>query len=207
MPFLLLIRHAENDYTRKGRLAGRLPRIHLNRQGREQAEMLAKLLERVPLKAVYSSPLERALETAEPLAKMHHLEVVREEGLIELDYGEWQGKSLRGLRRLKSWRTVQSSPSLTQFPQGERISEAQHRVVQALYRIAEKHADEDWIACISHADPIKLAVAYFLGIPLDLYQRISISLASITALYLGRESVRLVAVNYASGLFEGLEKK
>lgn len=80
MPLLLLVRHAENEYTRKGRLAGRLPAVHLNQTGKEQANALAKTLEKAPLKAIYSSPLERAVETAEPIATAHQLEVILHEG-------------------------------------------------------------------------------------------------------------------------------
>lgn len=207
MPLLLLVRHAENDFTRKGRLAGRLPAVHLNQKGQEQAKALAKALEKAPLKAIYSSPLERALETAEPIAKAHQLEIVIHEGLIELDYGDWQGKSLKGLRRLKSWKTVQYSPSLMCFPQGEKIVAAQYRMVQTLHEIAAQYGENDLVACVSHADPIKLAIAHFLGMPLDTYQRLSIGLASISLLYLDSQSARLLTVNCSPNLFEGFEKK
>ncbi|MFN3308333.1 MAG: histidine phosphatase family protein [Anaerolineales bacterium] len=207
MPLLLLVRHAENDYTRKGRLAGRLPAVHLNQKGREQANALAMTLDKAPLKAIYSSPLERAVETAEPIAKAHQLEVIHHEGLMELDYGDWQGKSLKGLRRLRSWQTVQYLPSLMCFPQGERIVAAQYRIVRALHEIAAQHSEGDWVLCVSHADPIKLAIAHFLGMPLDTYQRLSIGLASISILYLNHQSARLLTINCSPNLFEGLEKK
>lgn len=206
MPLILLVRHAENDYTRKGRLAGRLSAVHLNPRGREQAQALAQCLKNVPLKAIYSSPLERARETAEPLAQTHQLEVRIHSGLIEVDYGEWQGKSLKGLRRLKSWRIVQHTPSLMQFPQGEMILEAQYRITQALHEIANQHGEGDWVVCVSHADPIKLAIAHFLGMPLDAYQRLSVGLASINAIHLDHQGVRLVALNYSPTLLDVPEK-
>ncbi len=207
MPLILLLRHAENEYTRKGRLAGRLPDVHLNQRGKEQADLLAQILKDVPLKAIYSSPLTRAIETAQPLAKAHQLEIIVHEGLIELDYGEWQGKSLKGLRRLKVWKTVQYVPSLMHFPQGETIVEAQFRITQAIRQIASQHEQGDWIACVSHADPIKLTIAHYLGMPLDTYQRINISLASITLLSLDHQAARLLAINYSPAMFDGLGKK
>lgn len=206
MPMILLVRHAENDYTRKGHLAGRLPAVHLNQRGREQAQALAQVLKKAPLKAIYSSPLERALETAQPLAQTHQLEVRIHPGLVELDYGEWQGKSLKGLRRLKSWKIVQSMPSLMQFPKGEMILEAQYRITQTLHEIANQYADGDWVVCVTHADPIKLAIAHFLGMPLDTYQRLNVGLASINALFLDHQSVRLVALNYSPTLWDVPEK-
>lgn len=207
MPIILLVRHAENDFTRKGKLAGRLPSVHLNQRGHEQANALSKLLAELPLKAVYSSPLERALETAEPIARAHRLEIIVHEGLIELDYGEWQGKSLKALRRLKSWQTVQFTPSLMQFPQGERIIAAQFRIVHTIHEIADKHSEGEWIVCVSHADPIKLAVSHFLGMPLDTYQRLNISLASMTLLSLDHQNGRLLALNYSPTFFDGMLKK
>ncbi len=207
MPLILLIRHAENDYTRKGRLAGRLPGVHLNNNGKQQASSLVEIFTDIPIKAIYSSPLERAIETAKPLAQSHQLDIVIHEGLIELDYGEWQAKSLKGLRRLKDWKTVQYTPSLMRFPQGEAILEAQCRMVQTVRQIASQYANEDWVVCVSHADPIKLAIAYFLGIPLDAYQRISIGLASISALYLDQQAARLLTLNYSAKLFEAWVKK
>src|SRR5512147_148408 len=107
MPLLLLIRHGENDYVKTGRAAGRKPGVHLNERGREQAEALGKALANIPLKAIYSSPLERALETAEPIASAHKLEIQTEAGLLESDIGKWQGKSWKVLRLTKVWKIVQ----------------------------------------------------------------------------------------------------
>jgi len=207
MPLIFLVRHAENDYTRNNRLAGRLPAVHLNQRGREQAHLLAKYLEKAPLKAIYSSPLERAVETAEPLAQIHQLEVKLHSGLIELDYGDWQGESLKGLHRLRLWRTVQNTPSLMRFPQGETILEAQFRITQTIHEIASQFGENDWVVCVSHADPIKLAMAHFLGMPLDMYQRLNVGLASMSVLHLTQQSVRVLAVNFLPNLFEGLAKK
>jgi len=196
MPMILLVRHGENDYVKKGRLAGRLPGVHLNEKGREQAQAVAEKLTGAAIKAIYSSPMERAMETAEPIAKALGLEVVVRKGLIEVDVGDWQDKKLKGLKRLKIWRKVQHMPSVMRFPGGETFAQAQHRITQELQTLVDQHEPKDIIVCVSHSDPIKLAVSYFIGQPLDLFQRLSIMPASITALYFGEEGSFLVTLNY-----------
>lgn len=196
MPAILLIRHAENDYVKKGRLAGRSPGVHLNQKGREQAQALAEKLRGAPIKALYSSPLERTMETAEPIARALDLQVIPCEDFLEVDFGDWQGKSLKGLRRLKLWKTVQHSPATTRFPGGESFAEAQFRACRALERIAGQYEEKDLIACVSHGDLIKLTVAYYLGLPLDLFQRLFIAPASFTVLALSPAGSFLVTLNY-----------
>ncbi len=197
MPLLLLIRHAENEYVRTGRLAGRLPEVHLNARGREQAQALAAALRPLPLAAVYSSPLERALETAQPIAAAHGLEVVVREGLLEVDVGTWQNRTLKQLRRRRLWRLVQGLPSRARFPEGESFAQAQARMVAELEALAAQHRPKAVIACVSHADLIKLAAAYYLGMPLDLFQRLTVAPASITALALPPEAPpRLLTLNH-----------
>jgi probable phosphomutase (TIGR03848 family) len=196
MPMILLVRHGENDYVKKGRLAGRLPGVHLNEKGRQQAQAVAEKLAGAAIKAIYSSPMERAMETAEPIAKALGLDVVVRQGLIEVDVGDWQDRKLKGLKRLKIWRKVQYMPSVMRFPGGETFAEAQHRITQELQTLADQHEPKDIILCVSHSDPIKLAVSYFIGQPLDLFQRLSIMPASITALYFGEEGSFLLTLNY-----------
>jgi probable phosphoglycerate mutase len=200
MPTILLIRHGENEYVKKGRLAGRLPGVHLNESGRKQAEELAKMLENAPLKAMYSSPLERARETAEPIARVKGLEIIPREGLIEVDFGEWQDKTLKSLQKLKLWKVVQGRPSMMRFPEGETFAEAQHRVVQELTTLAGKHEPHDVIACVSHSDLIKLAAAYFLGLPLDLFQRLMVGTASITTLHFHENFAVIANLNVSPNL-------
>ena len=196
MTTILLIRHAENDYVKKHRLAGRLPGVNLNKAGVAQALVLAEKLAQAPIKAIYSSPLERAVQTAEPLANALGLEVCPRQGLIETDCGEWQGQSWKKLGRTKVWRRVQYSPSLFRFPGGETFADAQRRVCQEIEAIYRQHDPHDLVACFSHADPIRLAIAYYLGLPLDNFQRLSVSPASITALQIGENSSRLLALNF-----------
>jgi len=196
MPVILLIRHGENDYVKKHRLAGRLPGVHLNQKGQEQARLLAEKLADVPIKAVYSSPLERTMETAAPLAQALGLEVIPRPGLIETDFGEWQGESLKKLNRLKIWRVVQNRPSLMRFPGGETFAELQMRYVRELEYICSQHEAKDILALVSHADPIRLAVAFYIGLPLDMFQRLSVGPGSISVLWLADDSSRLLTLNY-----------
>ncbi len=191
---ILLIRHAENDYTRMGKLAGQLPGVHLNKTGHEQAQALAARLSKAPVKAIYSSPLERALETAHPLADALKLEVRMCEGFREIEYGAWSGRSLKQLARTRLWADVQRRPSRMQFPDGETFLAAQVRAVQAMEQLARAHP-KDLVAVFTHADVIKLVVAHYLGQPLDLFQRLVVSTASITALHLGQGQPALVKLN------------
>ncbi len=196
MPVFLLIRHGENEYVKKGRLAGRLPGVHLNKNGQAQAQRLAEGLAQAPIKAIYSSPLERTLETAQPLAEKLGLEVVPCPGLIEIDFGEWQDQRLKGLSRSKLWKVVQGAPSMMRFPGGETFADAQRRICAQLQSLATQHEPKDLIACFSHSDAIKLAVAYFIGMPLDTFQRLHIAPASVTTLALGEMGGFLLNLNY-----------
>jgi probable phosphoglycerate mutase len=196
MPVILLIRHGENDYVKKARMAGRLPGVHLNATGNAQAQALAEKLASAPIKALYSSPLERAIETAGPLASALSQEIIIRRGLIETDIGEWNGQTLKSLQRLKMWRTVQNAPSLFRFPGGESFADAQHRICQELEAICTGLDQKDLVACVTHADPIKLAVAYYIGLPLDNFQRLAVSPASITALHIGESSSHLLNLNF-----------
>ncbi len=206
MAYILLVRHAENNYTRQHRLAGRLTDVHLNQPGLEQSKALANTLANLPLKAIYSSPLERALETAQPLAEQKNLEIVPLPGLIEIDYGDWQGCSLKELYRTKMWKAFQQSPEWMCFPNGETLLQAQTRMIETIWTIAHQHEQKDWVVCVSHADPIKLALAYFLNMPLGTYQRLTIGLVSITTLYLDPPEARLISANYDPSLFDRLLK-
>jgi probable phosphomutase (TIGR03848 family) len=198
MPTILLIRHAENDYYKQGRLPGRLPGVHLNEKGQAQAKALAHALTKMPLKAVYSSPLERTMETAEPIAAAQGLEVTPRPGLLEVEIGEWQGLTLKQLRRRKLWKVVQRNPTLARFPAGESFAEAQMRIVHELEALAAAHKPKQVFACVGHSDMIKLAVAYYLGLPLDLFQRLTVQPASVSTLHLSKSHSRLINLNHTA---------
>jgi probable phosphoglycerate mutase len=195
MPLLLLIRHGENDFTKKHKLAGYTPDVHLNERGQSQAQALADALKEVPIKAIYSSPLERAVETATPIAAARELEIQNEAGLLETNVGKWQGRSLAALRLQKHWKVIQNAPSRAQFPEGETFYECQTRIVTALDSISRRYKPQDIVACVFHADPIKLAVAHYIGLPLDHFQRLSCDTGSLTALYVNESGANLIKLN------------
>ncbi len=196
MPIFLLIRHGETDYNKKMHLPGRLPGVHLNQKGHQQAQAIADTLAKAPIKAIYSSPLERTLETAEPLATLLKISVTPTSGLLETDCGDWQGQSVRKLRRQKVWKSVQLHPALFRFPGGEAIVDCQHRMVQVFESLRREFSEFDLVACFSHADPIKQVVAFYLGLPLDNFQRLNIDTASISALLLTENGSRLLMLNH-----------
>lgn len=194
MTEILLIRHGENEYTQKGRLAGWTPGVRLNEAGRAQAQALAKRLAKAPIKAIYSSPLDRTMETAAPLAKAKGLPIVKRADVGEVHYGEWTGRSLRSLSRTKLWEVVQRRPSAMEFPGGETFRCVQARAVDAIERIAHEHP-KAMVAVFTHGDVIKLILAHYLGTPLDLFQRLYIGTASISVLRLWRGGPMVLSVN------------
>ena len=196
MPLLLLVRHGENDYVKTGKMAGRLPGVHLNERGQKQVQALGEALKDVPIKAIYSSPLDRAMETATPIASARKLQIIQEPDVMDADIGEWQGRSWKVLRLTKVWKIVQNSPSRFRFPEGESFPEMQTRIANALERIVKKHnKPQDIIVVVFHADPIKLAVSHFLGLPLDNFQRLSCDTGSLTVLHVNEMGANLIKLN------------
>ena len=194
MTLVLLVRHAVTDVTGK-RLYGRSPGISLSEAGRAQADRLAERLSSVRLAAVYSSPIERCLETAAPVASTHRLRVQRIEDLLEIDYGRWTGRAFGSLARTRLWRRVHGgNPSAARFPGGETLAEAQRRGVAAMERIAEWHPRAA-VAVVTHGDMVALLLAYFGGIHVDLFQRIEVAPASVSAMSIGEGVPRIRRIN------------
>jgi probable phosphomutase (TIGR03848 family) len=179
MTDVLLIRHGENEYTRTGKLAGWTPGVYLNDKGKAQAQAIASHLAKAPIKAIYSSPLERAIETSAPLAKAKSLPVKKLEGVGEVRYGDWTGKSLKMVARTRLWVTVQRFPAVMAFPNGETFRTVQSRAVDAIQTVFGEHPKQ-MVAIFSHGDVIKLLLAHYLGVPLDLFQRIVVNTGSIS---------------------------
>jgi probable phosphomutase (TIGR03848 family) len=195
MATVILVRHGENDWVKKNRLAGWIEGVHLNENGRSQAKDAAKRLSKLPITALYSSPVTRCLETAEFIAKSKKLKIVELADVGEVRYGEWEGKKIKKLAAKPEWHTVQHYPSRFQFPQGEALREVQFRAIQALETLSATHGQE-MIAVVSHADLIKLVLAHYLGVHIDLFQRIVISPASVSVLALQPNgSVQVVRMN------------
>ncbi len=209
MTLILLIRHGENDVMHR-RLAGRLAGVHLNDNGRKQAQSLAKALEHAPIEAVYSSPLERAVETAQPLAEARGLSVEIRPAFSEVDYGDWQGRTYKQLRRVKLWKTVQEDPASVRFPNGETLSEVQQRVMQELENLARQHTrptevgkpppPEAVIAVVAHGDIIRLALAHYLNMALNDFHRLTIFPASLSLIRIHpQERPLVIHVNQMAG--------
>lgn len=191
---ILLIRHATNPMVGKG-LTGWLPGVSLDENGRGQAETLARELGDLPLGAIYASPLERAQETAAPLAIRRNLSIISEPRFGEVRFGDWQGKDYAEIAKDPIWLSFNSFRSGTRAPGGELMLETQARMVAGLLDIAGKHAGET-VAVFSHADAIKTALCWALGIPIDFHQRLEIAPASVSTLALSDVYVPVVrAVN------------
>jgi probable phosphoglycerate mutase len=201
---VLLVRHGQTKTT--GRvLPGRAPGLHLADAGRREAADAAERIGRLKhVAAVYSSPMERARETAEPIALACGLEVRVDPGLNECDYGRWTGARLARLRRAPEWTVIQRHPSGFRFPGGESFTEMQTRITSALGRLVSEHPGATIVA-VSHADPIKTAVAQALGTHLDLFQRIMISTGSVSAIACHRTGPIVLTVNSLGGELAALE--
>jgi probable phosphomutase (TIGR03848 family) len=196
MRLLLLLRHAVTEHT-GARLSGWLPGLHLSEEGRQQAKALAERLGPVPVDAIYASPLERCQETAAVVAEAKGLEVATVEDLGEVRYGDWTGRELKQLAREPLWKVVQATPSAARFPDGESLYEMQARAVLATERLRAAHPRQTVAVC-SHADVIKAVVCHYLGMHLDLFQRVVVGPASLTAIAFG-PAPYLVRLNDSGG--------
>ncbi|HYZ46646.1 MAG TPA: MSMEG_4193 family putative phosphomutase [Actinomycetota bacterium] len=193
MTAFYFVRHGVTSHTGH-RLSGWMPGIHLTDEGRAQAEAAADTLARVPFKAIFSSPIERTMETAQAIAARHRLEVEVTDALGEVRYGRWTDRSFKALARTKLWTTVQRFPSGARFPDGETVRAVQARAVEEIERLRLEFPRKV-LCCVSHADVIKLVAAHYLGVHIDLFQRIDVGPASITVISVGDEGPRVHAVS------------
>ncbi len=185
MTQIVLVRHAVNDFVKTNRLAGWTPGVHLNEEGLAQAAALGERLADAPIRHLYASPLERTMETAQAIQKHHaDLPIVQNPAIGEVRYGDWEGASIAALRLRKMWQMVQETPSRAYFPNGETMRGVQERAVNEIERLVALHPRE-MVVVVSHADLIKMVLAHYLGMHLDLFQRIVVSPASISTLMLG----------------------
>ncbi len=192
------MRHGQTPTTGKV-LPGRAPGLHLADVGTQQAQRAAdRIAELKTVDAIYASPLERARETAAPIASARGMKVQIDKGLLECDFGDWTGAELKKLMKLPEWGTVQRAPSTFTFPGGESFNAMQTRMVTAIDRLRVAHAG-GVIVCVSHADPIKAAVAHAMGTHIDLFQRIVIGTCSITAIAYGMGAPIVLTVNSTGG--------
>lgn len=196
---VLYVRHGQTPTTGK-LLPGRAPGLHLAEAGIAQAEAVAARIATLKkVDAIYASPLERARETAAPIARARGLKVTVERGLLECDFGDWTGAELKALAKKPEWGTVQRYPSGFRFPNGESFVEMSGRICDAAVKLRTRHPGGVVVA-VSHADPIKAAVADALGTHLDLFQRIVISTCSVTAIAYGAGGPAVLTVNHTGDL-------
>jgi probable phosphoglycerate mutase len=198
MTRFLLIRHATNNTVGK-RFAGRIAGVHLNEEGQAQAQQLASRLSSLPISALYSSPLERAVETAAPLAAALNLQTITREDFLEMELGEWTDTTFADLAGEPVFKLFNTFRSCTRIPGGETMFEAQVRMINGLQKLAVQHPDQT-VAVFGHADPIKAAIAFFAGIPLDLFQRIEIAPASVSVVELYEETARIMLLNHTGDI-------
>lgn len=200
MATVILVRHATTAATGH-RLGGWTPAVHLDEPGRRQAEATAGRLAALPVRAVYASPLDRTVETARIVAAPHHLDVELRRDLGEVDYGAWTDRPLDELRREPLWGAIQQVPSRITFPGGGTIRGVQAQAVDAVEELAAAHGD-DTIVLVSHADVIKAVVAWLLGMPLDVFQRLVISPASVTVVRLPTDGMPMLLLCNDTGAIE-----
>ena len=195
---LVLVRHAVTAHTGP-LLSGRMPGIDLSDKGVGQAEATAQRLAKLPIAAIYASPIERTTQTAQRIAAHHQLEVQPLEGVIEADYGDWTGGKIADLAKTDEWKVVQVAPSRARFPNGESLYDMQTRMVKTLDAVVAQHSHET-IVVVSHADPIKSAIAHYTGLHLDQFQRLNVSPASVTVFDFHAYGVMMVKCNDTGGL-------
>lgn len=196
---LLLIRHASNDYLKENRFAGWIPGIHLNAQGQREADALARRLQHISLHALYSSPLERARDTANAVAMCQHLDINIVPALGDTRIGEWEGKLIKEVEHTETWKQLQAKPVGVKIGGGESIDEVQARMIAAIDKMIAHHPKQI-VAVFSHADPIKTVVAHFLKMDLNEFQRIIISPASVTVFFIDENGAKLFRLNDSAKL-------
>jgi probable phosphoglycerate mutase len=190
MTTFFLVRHALCDPVGK-RIIGRMPGIPLNADGREQAAALGERLAGLRFDAIVSSPLDRARETAGAIALRNGPAVTTDDGLIELDFGEWTGAEIADLADDERWQRFNRFRSGARAPEGESMLDVQHRVVGVLERLGYT-SPAGHIAIVSHLDVLRAALCHYLGMPLDHFDRLDLLPASVTILELSEWGARLL---------------
>jgi broad specificity phosphatase PhoE len=193
MTTFLLARHAAHDWLGRG-FAGRQPDVHLNAQGRQQAQELVQRLASLPLDAIYCSPQPRTHETAQPLAQARGMAIQTEAAFDEVDLGDWQGRTFAEVRDQPEWKHWCERRGSAQPPGGEPFAGVAQRGVEGLQRLTHAHPDQH-VLVVSHGDPLKAMIASHLGLSLDKLEQFDIAPASISILALGEGWSRLHLLN------------
>jgi broad specificity phosphatase PhoE len=192
---MFLLRHAAHDNV-GGFLAGRLPGVHLGKEGRAQAERLGRRMSGEQIAAIHASPRERTQETAAAVAAACAIQrVCVDQELDEVDFGsDWAGKDFAALEEDPRWRQWNGIRSLTRTPGGERMLDVQSRAMSLIERLTLQHAGAS-LALVSHSEVIKAIVSYVLGLPLDAWDRFELAPASISKIVSGDWGAKLVCLN------------
>ena len=198
MTTFYFVRHGTNDWLSKG-IAGRSPGVHLNEEGRRQAERVASFLEPKGIHAILSSPLERTMETAEPFARRMGKPLSSPDWLLEVNFGDWTAKSIAELDAREDWKKWNHFRSGHRAPGGESMMEVQARMVTGMESL-RRGTGEAAVAFFGHGDPIRAALLYYLGMPVDMLQRLEVSPGSISVLKIGDCGAQLTGLNLLPGL-------
>ena len=194
MTTFIVLRHAQSTANERGVLAGQLPGIHLTATGVSEAEAVRSALSGRKIDRILTSPLERCLETVEPLAANRKLKVIIDHRLIEMNYGRWSGKKLKLLSIRPMWRTIQSAPSQVRFPDGESFVDMANRVRDLLDSLRRKYPNES-ILLVTHGDITKFIATYFMDLPLDHIQKFVVKPASISIYHCKKDKVLIELLN------------
>lgn len=205
MTRFIFVRHAAHDAVGTT-LVGNSAGVHLSASGRAEAEFLGECFRGLRAAAVYSSPLDRARETAELIARALSAEVQIERALNEVDFGEWTNSPFATLDRQEEWQRWNSFRSGTRPPGGESMLAVQARVIGALDRWREEHRDQT-VVLVSHCDVIRATLAFYLGLPLDLFLRLEVNPASVSMISIDDWSPRILLMNGNGGELEALFRK
>jgi broad specificity phosphatase PhoE len=188
-----LIRHGTNDVLPRA-LAARLPGVHLNDEGRGEARRVADRLKNAPIRHLFSSPMERCVETAEPLAAALNLKLEISEPLNEVDFGDWKGAEMKVLAADERWKQWNAFRTGHVLPNGETMIQIQCRIATEMIRLKSTFPNEH-IALFSHGDPIRAALCYWLGMPLDFLPRLQVDTGSINIVRVDHATAIVQAIN------------
>ena len=196
MTTFYLVRHGE---TGAKQINGRRPGVHLNPEGQAQAQRMAERFSKIPIAALYASPLERTMDTAQYLSGKLNLPIQTEDAVLEIDFGDWTGKTLEELTNDPRWKRFNSFRSGTRIPEGETMLEVQQRFVNWIDNIRRQHVDQR-VVVVSHGDPIKCVLMYYAGMHIDMYNRFDVGLTSVNVVSIDDDHARILTINNVGNL-------
>ena len=202
---IILVRHGQTAWNASEVFRGRID-IELDETGLKQAELLGEYLSQRELKAVYSSPLKRAVQTAEVIGRHHGLAVEIAPDLNDMDFGEWQGLSLQDVRSRFSelFEIWTSEPHRIRIPSGESLDDVRQRVLTLVNQIVDKH--EGTVVLVSHRVVNKVLICTLLGLDTSHFWDIRLDTCGMTTFELNDGRFVLTEHNNTSFL-ESLKQK